>query len=210
VSTDDQKLSAVIFGEALLLARDHVPQELLDRLAEVTAGREDLRTEVAGTMAGTWFATLDGHQGAELIGTGLLLLAGYVDGDQLKETVRVAYDRAKGSPEGYGPTGGRPRGLFCSGQLARGKERPVSTAIVSNELEHHMFPVVRYAQIGGVRPDLPRWQAQTARCVTAQALFARSGSGIFLLLSRSSHTKGRSSVSFSSGDTAPEPKYRTT
>jgi hypothetical protein len=25
----------------------------------------------------------------------------------------------------------------------------VSTAIVSNELEHHMFPVVRYAQIGG-------------------------------------------------------------
>ena len=25
----------------------------------------------------------------------------------------------------------------------------MSTAIVSNELEHHMFPVVRYTQIGG-------------------------------------------------------------
>ena len=25
----------------------------------------------------------------------------------------------------------------------------MSTAIVSNELDHHMFPVVRYAQIGG-------------------------------------------------------------
>jgi len=25
----------------------------------------------------------------------------------------------------------------------------VSTAIVSNELEHHMFPVVRYTQVGG-------------------------------------------------------------
>ena len=32
---------------------------------------------------------------------------------------------------------------------ARGKERPVSTGIASNELEHHVFPVVRYTQIGG-------------------------------------------------------------
>ena len=46
---------------------------------------------------------------------------------------------------------------------------------------------------------------------TAQAFFAPSGSGIFLLLSRRSHTNGRSSTSLSSGDTppAPEPKYRT-
>jgi hypothetical protein len=46
---------------------------------------------------------------------------------------------------------------------------------------------------------------------TDQAFFAASGSGIFLLLSRRSHTNGRSSTSFSSGDTppAPEPKYRT-
>jgi hypothetical protein len=49
------------------------------------------------------------------------------------------------------------------------------------------------------------------RVSTAQAFFAPSGSGIFLLLSRRSHTNGRSSTSFSSGDTppAPEPKYRT-
>jgi hypothetical protein len=33
--------------------------------------------------------------------------------------------------------------------LPGGKERRVSRAIVSNELEHHMFPVVRYTQIGG-------------------------------------------------------------
>jgi hypothetical protein len=46
---------------------------------------------------------------------------------------------------------------------------------------------------------------------TAQAFLAPSGSGIFLLLSRRSHTNGSSSTSFSSGDTppAPEPKYRT-
>ena len=44
-------------------------------------------------------------------------------------------------------TGGDRQGLSCSGQLARGKERPVSTT-ASNELEHHMFPVVRYSQVG--------------------------------------------------------------
>src|SRR5215218_9323372 len=49
---------------------------------------------------------------------------------------------------GCAATGGRPRGLFCSGQLAGGRERPVSTVIVWNELEHHTFPVVQYTQIG--------------------------------------------------------------
>lgn len=101
MSTDDQKLSAQIHGEALVSARDHVPQEVLDRLAEVTAGREDLRTEVAGTMAGRWFATLDGHQGAELIAAGLLILAGGTDHHRLGDIVRAAYDRAKGN----GPSG---------------------------------------------------------------------------------------------------------
>jgi hypothetical protein len=61
---------------------------------------------------------------------------------------------------GCAATGGRPRGLFCSGQLAGGRERPVSTVIVWNELEHHTFPVVQYTQIGGLRPDLSRWQAR--------------------------------------------------
>ncbi len=57
----------------------------------------------------------------------------------------------------------------------------------------------------------PTLTPSMARCVTAQAVSAASGSGIFLLLSRRSHTKGRSSVSLSSGDTppAPEPRYRT-
>jgi hypothetical protein len=48
VSTDDQKLTAVIQGEALKFARDEIPQELLDHLAAVAEGRDDLRTETAG------------------------------------------------------------------------------------------------------------------------------------------------------------------
>ena len=67
-----------------------------------------------------------------------------------------------------------------------------------------------------VREVVPRATYETVRghqqrVSTTQALFALSGSGIFLLLSRRSHTNGSSSTSFSSCDTppAPEPKYRT-
>ena len=38
MSTNDQKLFSVIHGEALKLARDDVPQELLDRLAAAAEG----------------------------------------------------------------------------------------------------------------------------------------------------------------------------
>jgi hypothetical protein len=111
---------------------------------------------------------------------------------------------------GCAATGGRPRGLFCSGQLARERNAQCRRRSCRTSLSITCSRSCDMPRSAGVRPDLPRWQARMARCVTAQALFARSGSGIFLLLSRSSQTKGRSSVSFSSGDTAPEPKYRTT
>jgi len=41
----------------------------------------------------------------------------------------------------------RPPGAILLGPTCLGKEGPVSTT-VSNELEHHMFPVVRYSQVG--------------------------------------------------------------
>ena len=52
MSTDDQKLSAVIQGQALKAARDEVPQEILDRLAAAAEGRDDLRIRTAGEVAG--------------------------------------------------------------------------------------------------------------------------------------------------------------
>ena len=57
----------------------------------------------------------------------------------------------------------------------------------------------------------PHSKSNPTQVSTAQAFLTPSGSGTFLLLSRRSHTNGRSSTSFSSGDTppAPEPKYRT-
>lgn len=48
-------------------------------------------------------ANLASHQGHDLIAAGLLLLAGYVDGDLLIEAVRTGYERGAGSLAGYDP-----------------------------------------------------------------------------------------------------------
>ena len=61
-------------GEALLAALDESLQPLLDRLAKVAEGRDDLRAEVAGTLAGNWFARPESHLGHELVAAGLLIL----------------------------------------------------------------------------------------------------------------------------------------
>jgi hypothetical protein len=45
MSTDDQKLTAVIQGEAVEFARDEIPQELLEHPAEAADGRDDLSTK---------------------------------------------------------------------------------------------------------------------------------------------------------------------
>ena len=67
MSTPDQKLASEIHGTALLLAQDERLQPLLEQLAQATAGRDDLRTEEAGVLAGSWFAQPGRHLGHELI-----------------------------------------------------------------------------------------------------------------------------------------------
>jgi hypothetical protein len=85
----------------LLAAQDDRMQPLLDRLAEVAEGRDDLRAEVAGTLPGTWFAQPDGRLGHELIAAGLLILAALPTVAWFAGAVRVGYERGKGSLEGY-------------------------------------------------------------------------------------------------------------
>ena len=101
MSKVDQTLASRLHGEALLAARDERWQLLLDRLAAGAEGRPDLRAEVAGQLAGTWFAQPDARIGHELIAAGLLILAGVTDRDALAEAVRVGYE---GSLQGYDPT----------------------------------------------------------------------------------------------------------
>jgi hypothetical protein len=97
MSTADQKLAAEIHGTALLLAQDERLQPLLDELLHAAAGRDDLRTQEAGVIAGSWFAGPGRHVGHELIAAGLLIVAGITDRDQLEEAVRIGFERGRGS-----------------------------------------------------------------------------------------------------------------
>jgi hypothetical protein len=74
MSTKDQILSSP-YGEALLTAKRPELQPLIDHLREVAQGRDDIRVECAGTMAGSWFAGA-ARQSHELIAAGLLMFAG--------------------------------------------------------------------------------------------------------------------------------------
>ena len=76
MSTREQILSSALHGEALR----HRPEirALIAELAELAQGRDDVRTECAGTLAGSWFATPASSYAEELVAAGLLLLAGPV------------------------------------------------------------------------------------------------------------------------------------
>jgi hypothetical protein len=101
VSTKDQTITAALHGEALLAAKRPELQPLIGHLREVAQGRDDLRVEVAGVIAGSWFS--DGaRRGEELIAAGLLMLAGPVDLDELDKWVRIGWERRRGSTVPYG------------------------------------------------------------------------------------------------------------
>ena len=101
MSTKDQILSSELHGEALLTARRPELQPLIDHLREVARGRDDIRTECAGIIAGSWFAS-GVRQGEELIAAGLLMLAGPVDLDELDRWMRVGWERRRGADIPYG------------------------------------------------------------------------------------------------------------
>jgi hypothetical protein len=62
----------------------------------VAQGRDDIRTECAGVIAGSWFAS-GVRRGEELIAAGLLMLAGPVDLDELDRWLRVGWERRRGA-----------------------------------------------------------------------------------------------------------------
>jgi hypothetical protein len=57
VSTKDQVLSSALDGEALLAARQPELQPLINHLREAADERDDIRTECAGVIAGSRFAS---------------------------------------------------------------------------------------------------------------------------------------------------------
>jgi hypothetical protein len=103
MSTQDQTLATELHGEALLTARRPELQPLIDHLREVAQGRDDIRTECAGVIAGSWFSS-PVRRGEDLVAAGLLLLAGRVDLDELDRWMRVGWARRRGADIPYGPT----------------------------------------------------------------------------------------------------------
>jgi hypothetical protein len=101
MSTKDQTLSSALHGEALLAAKRPELQPLIDHLREIAQGRDDIRTECVGVIAGAWFAGI-GKRGEDLVAAGLLLLAGVVDLDDLDKWVRVGWERQRGVTVPYG------------------------------------------------------------------------------------------------------------
>ena len=104
MSTADQAKASELHGIALLLAQDPALQPLLNQLADLAGGHDDIRTEEAGILAGLWFAAPGRHIGHELVAAGLLILAGVTDRDQLEEAVRTGYERGRGSLQSYDPS----------------------------------------------------------------------------------------------------------
>jgi hypothetical protein len=101
VSTKDQTLSSERHGEALITARRPELQPLIDHLREVAQGRNGIRVECAGTIAGSWFSSI-ARRGENLIAAGLLMLAGHVDLDELDRWMRIGWERRRGADIPYG------------------------------------------------------------------------------------------------------------
>jgi hypothetical protein len=100
MSTKDQTLSAELHGEALLTAKRPELQPLIDHLREVAHGRDDIRVECAGILAGSWFSST-ARLGEDLIAAGLLILAGPVDLDELDRWTRIGWERRRGGSNPY-------------------------------------------------------------------------------------------------------------
>jgi hypothetical protein len=96
MSTKDQVLSSELHGEALPTAKRPELEPLIDHLRQVARGRDDIRVECAGVIAGTWFSSA-ARRGEDLIAAGLLMLAGPVDLDELDRWMRIGWERRRGS-----------------------------------------------------------------------------------------------------------------
>jgi hypothetical protein len=101
MSTANQILSSELHGEAPLTAKRSELQPLIDHLREVAQGRDDIRVECAGILAGSWFSSA-AWRSEDLIAAGLLMLAGPVDLDELDRSMRVGWERRRGADIPYG------------------------------------------------------------------------------------------------------------
>jgi hypothetical protein len=101
MSTKDQIVSSEPHGETLLTVKRPELHPLIDHPREVAQGRDDIRIEWAGVMAGSWFASKE-RLGHKLIAAGLLMLVGPTDLDELDKWLRVGWEQRRGASSKFG------------------------------------------------------------------------------------------------------------
>src|SRR5215213_7744878 len=99
MSTKDQLLYSALHGTAMRYAAERRSlDESIEELREIADGRNDILAEAAGITAGYWYASPATRVGNELVGAGMLILAGAgqefpLDYDELERWTRVGYER---------------------------------------------------------------------------------------------------------------------
>jgi hypothetical protein len=77
MSTPDQLLYSALHGTAMRYAAERRNlDEAIEELRQIAEGCNDILAEAAGITAGSWYASPATHVGYELIGAGMLILAG--------------------------------------------------------------------------------------------------------------------------------------
>ena len=108
MSTKDQLLYSALHGTAMRYAAERRNlDESIEELRQIADGRNDLLAEAAGITAGSWYASPATHVGYELIGAGMLILAGGgrglpLDYGELERWSRVGYERGMRARHGSG------------------------------------------------------------------------------------------------------------
>jgi hypothetical protein len=106
VSTKDQLLYSALHGTAMRYAAERRNlDESIEELRQIADGRNDILAEAAGITAGSWYAWPSTRVGYELIGAGMLIVAGDgrglpFDYDELERWTRVGYERGMKSRKG--------------------------------------------------------------------------------------------------------------
>jgi hypothetical protein len=106
MSTKDQLLYSALHGTAMRYAAERRNlDESINELRQIADGRNDILAEAAGITAGSWYASPGSHVGYELIGAGMLILAGGgrgwpMDYDELERWTRVGVERGARSRRG--------------------------------------------------------------------------------------------------------------
>jgi hypothetical protein len=106
MSTKDRLLYSFLHGTAMRYAAERRNlDESIEELRQIADGRNDILAEAAGITAGSWYASPATHVGYELIGAGMLIVAGGgsglpMDYDELERWTRVGFERGTAAKRG--------------------------------------------------------------------------------------------------------------